>query len=71
LKGRFFFEGLVSKDFGALMYFKDVVVATLIFGHQIFGAIVVRLIGFLHNIVVRLVLSFSGYFLHMVCEDLV
>lgn len=43
------------KDFGALMHLKEVVVAVLIFEHKIFGPIVVRLIGILHNIVVRLI----------------
>jgi len=39
--------------FWCSMYLKVVVV--LILGHGIFGAIVVRLIWFLHNIVVRLI----------------
>lgn len=49
------FEGWVLKYFGALIHLKEVVVAVLIFEHKNFGPIVVRLIGFLHNIVVRLI----------------
>jgi len=43
------------KDFGALMYLKDIVVAVLNFGHGIFGEIVMRFTGVLHHNVVRLI----------------